>query len=218
MSEGEGDTSIVVVFIDHPEYHRENLEDVEWMQNLLHQQNMVWFHRNINGVLTIAPGPADITCTLMRISTNHNSLGCEQPSRPRCRTITQCAGCVSANARPLQLRWGDRECGCFTSCTCIRTDVHTCECLHAFRAHTSFKTCLLNLVVTRSVFSKCPGQFITRCACVKLVRACTRGSGPFMSGRPGGYGTGPGMAPASCCSCQVKSSSYPWLLRSYLRA
>ena len=33
-----------------------------------------------------------------------NSLGCEQPSRPRCRTITQCAGRVSANARPLQLR------------------------------------------------------------------------------------------------------------------
>ena len=48
---------------------------------------------------------------------NHNSLGCEQPSRPRCRTITQCAGRVSANARPLQLCWGDRECGCFTPCT-----------------------------------------------------------------------------------------------------
>ena len=46
--------------------------------------------------------------------------------------------------------------------------------LHSFRAHTSFKTCLLNLVVTRSVFSKCPGQFITRYARVKLVRACTR--------------------------------------------
>ena len=48
----------------------------------------------------------------MRISTNHNSLGCEQPSRPRRRTITQCTGRVSANARPLQLRGGDRECGC----------------------------------------------------------------------------------------------------------
>ena len=36
------------------------------------------------------------TCiyTYMRISTNHNSLGCEQPSRPRCRTITQCAICM----------------------------------------------------------------------------------------------------------------------------
>ena len=45
---------------------------------------------------------------------NHNSLGCEQLSRPRCRTITQCAGRVSANTRPLQLRWGDWECGCFT--------------------------------------------------------------------------------------------------------
>ena len=32
-----------------------------------------------------------------------------------------------------------------------------------------------------------------------------------MSGRPGGCGTGPGMAPASCCRCQLKSSSYPWL-------
>ena len=42
------------------------------------------------------------------------------------------------------------------------------------RAHTSFLTCFLNLVVTRSVFSKCPGQFITRCARVKLVRACTQ--------------------------------------------
>ena len=59
------------------------------------------------------------TCSAyMRISMNHNSLGCKQPSRPRCRTITQCAGHVSANARPLQLRWGDRECGCFT-CTPI---------------------------------------------------------------------------------------------------
>ena len=47
----------------------------------------------------------------MRISTNHNSLGCEQPSRRRCRTITQCTGRVSANARPLQLRWGDRNVG-----------------------------------------------------------------------------------------------------------
>ena len=46
--------------------------------------------------------------------------------------------------------------------------------LFLFRAHTSFKTCLLNLVVTRSVFSKCPGQFITRYARVKLVRACMR--------------------------------------------
>ena len=54
-----------------------------------------------------------------RISTNHNSLGCKQPSRPRCRTITQRAGCVSANARPLQLRWGDQECGCFTPCTLL---------------------------------------------------------------------------------------------------
>ena len=35
------------------------------------------------------------TCTCayayMRISENHNSLGCKQPSRPRCLTITQCA-------------------------------------------------------------------------------------------------------------------------------
>ena len=56
------------------------------------------------------------TCSAgyMRISMNHNSLGCEQPSRPGCRTITQCAGRVSANAR---LRWGDQECGCFTPCT-----------------------------------------------------------------------------------------------------
>ena len=76
------------------------------------------------------PTPLQI-CTLhlicvhiqcMGISTNHNSLGYEQPSRPRCRTITQCVGRVSANARPLQLRWGDRECGCFTHaciCACI---------------------------------------------------------------------------------------------------
>ena len=32
-----------------------------------------------------------------------------------------------------------------------------------------------------------------------------------MSGRPGGRGTGPGMAPTSCRSCQHESSSYPLL-------
>ena len=32
-----------------------------------------------------------------------------------------------------------------------------------------------------------------------------------MSGRPGGCGTGPGMAPASCRSGQLESSSYPLL-------
>ena len=63
-------------------------------------------------VTTIHVDDITVLTTCMRISTNHNSLGCEQPSRPRCRLITQCAGRVSANARPLQLRWGDRECGC----------------------------------------------------------------------------------------------------------
>ena len=29
-------------------------------------------------------------CSTLYTPTNHNSLGCEQPSRPRCRTITQC--------------------------------------------------------------------------------------------------------------------------------
>ena len=53
----------------------------------------------------------------MGISMNHNSLGCEQPSRPRSRTIIQCAGRVSANVRPLQLCWGDRECRRFMPCT-----------------------------------------------------------------------------------------------------
>ena len=33
-------------------------------------------------------------------------------------TVTQCTGCVSANARPDQLRWGDRECGHHMSCAC----------------------------------------------------------------------------------------------------
>ena len=80
----------------------------------------------------------------MRISTNHNSLSCEQPSRPRCRTITQCAGHISANARPLQLCWGDRECGCFTPCT-YNTDgwpVHVHDCViyvhvHVFSIYTT---------------------------------------------------------------------------------
>ena len=53
---------------------------------------------------------------VMRISKNHNSLGCEQPlgldvnQSPDVR--------VSANARPHQLRWGDWECGGYLSCTC----------------------------------------------------------------------------------------------------
>ena len=53
-----------------------------------------------------------VSCIHMyrRISKNHNSLGCEQASRPRCKTITQCAGRVSANSRPHQLCWGDRVC------------------------------------------------------------------------------------------------------------
>ena len=56
----------------------------------------------------------------LRISTNHNSLGCEQPSRPRCRTIIQCAGRFSANARPLQLPWG-------VHCTYIHVHVLLCN-------------------------------------------------------------------------------------------
>ena len=31
--------------------------------------------------------------------------------------ITHCAGCISANTRPHQLRWGDREMGTAISCT-----------------------------------------------------------------------------------------------------
>ena len=33
------------------------------------------------------------------------------------RKVTHCAGHVSANARPHQLRWGDREMGTAISCT-----------------------------------------------------------------------------------------------------
>ena len=33
------------------------------------------------------------------------------------RKVTHCAGRVSANARPHQLRWGDREVGTAISCT-----------------------------------------------------------------------------------------------------
>ena len=43
---------------------------------------------------------------------NHNSLGCELPLG----LVTHCAGRISANARPHQLCWGDRECGYYTSC------------------------------------------------------------------------------------------------------
>ena len=55
-----------------------------------------------------------------------------RPSRPRCRTITQCAGCVSANTRPLKLHWGDRECGCFTPCT-YNTDGWPYRVVHAWQ-------------------------------------------------------------------------------------
>ena len=53
------------------------------------------------------------TCTLyvyMRISENHNSLGCKQPSRPRCKTITQrtfiCMhDCTESSCRCLELHY-----------------------------------------------------------------------------------------------------------------
>ena len=38
----------------------------------------------------------------------------------RYQTVTRCVGCAVANTRPHQLRWGDWECGYYTSyaCTC----------------------------------------------------------------------------------------------------
>ena len=40
--------------------------------------------------------------------------------RPTCRwrTVTQYAGCISANTRPHQLCWGDWKCGYHMSCMC----------------------------------------------------------------------------------------------------
>ena len=52
-------TGIVVVHIDHPEGDRQQLEDVEGMKYLLHQQDMVWLHRNIDRVKPIARQPVE---------------------------------------------------------------------------------------------------------------------------------------------------------------
>ena len=46
-------TGVVVVGVGHPEGHREQLEDEEGVEHLLHQQNMVWLHRHIDGVHSI---------------------------------------------------------------------------------------------------------------------------------------------------------------------
>ena len=108
----------------------------------------------------------------MRISTNHNSLVCEQPSRPRCRTITQCSGRISANARPLQLRWGDRECGCFTPCRWLALLSRPClaatgsACLH----HPDWQvqeatTVTAPAMVTTRVMRKA-ASFIVVCTCI----------------------------------------------------
>ena len=51
----------------------------------------------------------------MRISKNHNSLGCKQPL---CLDVNQSPDVQDTNARPHQLCWGDRECGRYMSCTC----------------------------------------------------------------------------------------------------
>ena len=51
-------TGVVVVIVGHPEGHGEQLEDVEWMQYLLHQQDVVGLHRDIDGVGSEASVPA----------------------------------------------------------------------------------------------------------------------------------------------------------------
>ena len=50
----------------------------------------------------------------------HNPLviGCKWLSGLVVNIVTQCAGRISANARPHQLRRGDRECGYYMPCTC----------------------------------------------------------------------------------------------------
>ena len=116
---------------DHVSYHFDNREQTYWWVWLTRRRN--WVRRHSSFSCAAASPPAEeakngrrrmhesqrvyLTQCIhasMRISTNHNSLGCEQPSRPRC---SQCAGRISANARPPQLHWGDRECGCFTPYT-----------------------------------------------------------------------------------------------------
>ena len=81
----------------------------------------------------------NMLATYMRISTNNNFLGCEQPSKRICKIITQYPGHVSANARPLQLRWGDRECGLFTPCS-YNTDGWPYQVVHAWPQHVHYFT------------------------------------------------------------------------------
>ena len=65
------------------------------------------------------PASAILSCSVANWSINKEHI--PQLPRPqtalgalRCETVTQCAG----HTRPHQLRWGDRECGYHTSCTC----------------------------------------------------------------------------------------------------
>ena len=56
----------------------------------------------------------------MNRSMNHNSLGYKQPYITQAQMlkmkVTHCVGCISANTRLHQLRWGDREWAYYLSC------------------------------------------------------------------------------------------------------
>ena len=71
--------------------------------------------------------------------------------RPRCQPVTHCAGCISANTRPHQLYWSDRECWSYMSCTCNRwldLDLHryTYVCMYVHMAVYFHKSAILEIV------------------------------------------------------------------------
>jgi hypothetical protein len=46
-------TGIEVVFVGDPENGGQDLKDIEWMENLLYEEDMVGLHWDINGVSTM---------------------------------------------------------------------------------------------------------------------------------------------------------------------
>lgn len=61
-------------------------------------------------------GIKQVLASLLRVSENHNSLGCKQLTALMPSPITQCTGHVPANTR------GDRNVGHYVPCTCNTDD------------------------------------------------------------------------------------------------
>ena len=67
-------TCVGIVIFVHPQGNGEELEDIEGVEYLFYKQDMVWLHRNINGVRTIQTQPAHtreyISHTILQGSTS----------------------------------------------------------------------------------------------------------------------------------------------------